>query len=537
MASDGSPLVLVHFGAAWLTEALLGHGGGRQANPIDWYCQWASGTAGSVYVLLPESLRPRLAREGFAASYGEPVWYADDGRPDIPPLSPDDGLWVVNGGILPIVNWDAADEAVARHRCDALVFGPPGATSSSQYPESLVVDDTGRVLRVERHYFDSPAFTDVSFGPVSFLYASGPRAEAVLHHVLVHGWDLASMRQLAQFASVEWCAAPGVLSSLAGAGVAAQSATSIRTPAAPWASGDARTPRPLTPPPTSTSPPGSPNAAPAGTAAATSDSLPDFWLDSPFPRRGGAGLAYRFAKRTLDLAASLAGLIVLSPLLAAITVMIRVTSGKPVFYSDRRQGLGGAEFPCLKFRTMIVGAAEQQAQLRNHNEVDGPQFKIADDPRLTQLGRWLRRYNLDELPQLFNVLLGQMSLVGPRPSPDRENQLCPGWRRTRLSVKPGITGLWQVLRLRDAASSDFQEWIYYDVEYARHQSLWLDLQILLYTPLTVFAPHRLAGLARKLARRGISKQSALIHARPEGMAAPARSDGTPGKPKSDAAGN
>ena len=152
---------------------------------------------------------------------------------------------------------------------------------------------------------------------------------------------------------------------------------------------------------------------------------------------------------------------------------------------------------------MFHGAQQMQDQLRKHNEVDGPQFKITADPRLTRIGAFYRRYNIDELPQIVNVLAGQMSFVGPRPSPDHENQLCPGWRRTRLSMRPGITGLWQIMRLRDASDSDFQEWIYYDVEYARHRSLWLDMQILLHTPLIMFAPRLLRHFAQALQRRGI----------------------------------
>ena len=146
------------------------------------------------------------------------------------------------------------------------------------------------------------------------------------------------------------------------------------------------------------------------------------------------------------------------------------------------------------------------------------QFKIDNDPRVTKIGPWLRRSNIDELPQLFNVLLGQMSLVGPRPSPDSENQLCPEWRRTRLSVKPGITGLWQVLRLRNPHASDFQEWIYYDVEYARHRSLWLDLQILLYTPVAMFAARRLNGFAGRLERHGICTRAAVLRRHYEAVA-------------------
>jgi lipopolysaccharide/colanic/teichoic acid biosynthesis glycosyltransferase len=188
-------------------------------------------------------------------------------------------------------------------------------------------------------------------------------------------------------------------------------------------------------------------------------------------------------------------------------LLIKLTSRGPILFGHKRQGLDGREFRCWKFRSMRVGADKLQDALRKLNEVDGPQFKIAADPRITPIGKFLRRSNLDELPQLLNVLRGTMSLVGPRPSPDNENQMCPAWRRARLSVKPGITGLWQVLRLRNDPLADFQEWIYYDVEYARHRSIWLDLQILLYTPVAILAPKRVSHFAEKLSRFGICSHS------------------------------
>jgi len=129
---------------------------------------------------------------------------------------------------------------------------------------------------------------------------------------------------------------------------------------------------------------------------------------------------------------------------------------------------------------MIVGAETLQEQLRTANQVDGPQFKIEDDPRTSPIGKFLRDTCIDELPQFFNVLLGQMSVVGPRPSPENENEYCPAWRQARLSVRPGITGLWQVCRTRQQGR-DFQEWIYYDMEYVRRLSLGLDLLICMKT--------------------------------------------------------
>jgi lipopolysaccharide/colanic/teichoic acid biosynthesis glycosyltransferase len=129
---------------------------------------------------------------------------------------------------------------------------------------------------------------------------------------------------------------------------------------------------------------------------------------------------------------------------------------------------------------MRAGADQIQEKLRTVSEVDGPQFKIADDPRITTVGRFLRDTYLDEIPQFYNVLLGQMSVVGPRPSPRSENVLCPLWRDARLSVRPGVTGLWQVNRTREPML-DFQEWIQYDTEYIRRLSWRLDLSICLRT--------------------------------------------------------
>jgi len=190
------------------------------------------------------------------------------------------------------------------------------------------------------------------------------------------------------------------------------------------------------------------------------------------------------AKRAVDLAVSSISLLVLSPLFAVLSIWIKLDSPGRVFFIHRREGKGGREFACLKFRTMTADAHKRQRELYELNEVDGPQFKLDNDPRVTRLGRWLRGTNLDELPQLINVLIGDMSLVGPRPSPFRENQVCVPWRRARLSVRPGITGLWQMCRAEDRSEGDFHEWIFYDIAYVRHLSFWMDLKILFATVLT-----------------------------------------------------
>jgi len=133
---------------------------------------------------------------------------------------------------------------------------------------------------------------------------------------------------------------------------------------------------------------------------------------------------------------------------------------------------------------MCADADTLQSRLRGRNQVDGPQFKLDHDPRITRVGRWTRTTSLDELPQIFNVLIGDMSFVGPRPSPFRENQVCVPWREARLSVLPGITGLWQVCR-HDRSDGDFHQWIYFDLLYVRHMSILLDHKILLATLLTL----------------------------------------------------
>jgi lipopolysaccharide/colanic/teichoic acid biosynthesis glycosyltransferase len=190
--------------------------------------------------------------------------------------------------------------------------------------------------------------------------------------------------------------------------------------------------------------------------------------------------AYVFTKRAIDIVGSLAFLLFTLPFYAFIAIAIKINSPGPVFYAHLRQGRGGKNFKCWKFRTMVTNADEIKAKLMAQNEVDGPQFKIKRDPRIFWVGSWLRKLNIDEWPQFFNVLVGDMSIVGPRPSPDRENQMCPAWREARLSVRPGITGLWQVSRKREV-ETDFQEWIYYDVQYVKKQSLWLDIKILFKT--------------------------------------------------------
>jgi lipopolysaccharide/colanic/teichoic acid biosynthesis glycosyltransferase len=189
-------------------------------------------------------------------------------------------------------------------------------------------------------------------------------------------------------------------------------------------------------------------------------------------------------KRAFDAFVAAVSLMILFPVLLIVAILIWLESGRPLFYAQRREGLGGRVFRCWKFRTMSINADQSWKDLKAIDTMDGPHFKLAHDPRVTRVGRVLRALNIDELPQFINVLLGDMSLVGPRPSPFRENQVCVPWREARLSVRPGITGLWQVCR-HDRSSGDFHQWIEYDLMYVQHGSLWLDLRILLATVITL----------------------------------------------------
>lgn len=184
----------------------------------------------------------------------------------------------------------------------------------------------------------------------------------------------------------------------------------------------------------------------------------------------------RFFKRIADVIVAAIVLILFAPIIPLIALAVKLNSPGPAFFKDKRQGLHGKLFDCIKFRTMHVGAADIQDKLRFVSEVDGPQFKMADDPRISTVGRFLRETYLDEIPQFYNVLCGQMSIVGPRPSPEKENTLCPSWRDARLSVRPGITGYWQVCRTR-RPFKDFQEWIFYDTKYVRELSPWVDVRM------------------------------------------------------------
>jgi len=183
-------------------------------------------------------------------------------------------------------------------------------------------------------------------------------------------------------------------------------------------------------------------------------------------------------KRTFDVCISLLLVLVLSPLLMVIAIAVFVSSRGPVLYRSVRPGIGGEPFACFKFRTMRSGAEQMQADLESENEASGPLFKIREDPRMTRVGTFLRRYSLDELPQLFNVIAGQMSLVGPRPLPQRDFEQLEEWHKKRYLVLPGVTGLWQV---SGRSELDFDDLVRLDFLYLERWSVGLDLTILLKT--------------------------------------------------------
>jgi exopolysaccharide biosynthesis polyprenyl glycosylphosphotransferase len=183
-------------------------------------------------------------------------------------------------------------------------------------------------------------------------------------------------------------------------------------------------------------------------------------------------------KRTFDLVLSLALLIVLAPVLLLIALAVKLSSSGPVIYRSTRPGMGGKPFHCFKFRTMRDQADQIQADLEPFNESSGALFKIRRDPRLTRVGRFLRRFSLDELPQLVNVVRGEMSLVGPRPLPTRDFERLEEWHKKRYLVLPGITGLWQV---SGRADLDFDDLVRLDFLYLERWSILLDLAILLRT--------------------------------------------------------
>ena len=188
--------------------------------------------------------------------------------------------------------------------------------------------------------------------------------------------------------------------------------------------------------------------------------------------------AYLTVKRAFDIVASAAALVLLAPLMALVATAIKLESPGPAFYTQVRLGRNGRPFRFAKFRSMVLAADEMREQLGELNEVSGPVFKIRHDPRITRVGRIVRKLSIDELPQLWHVLCGDMSLVGPRPPTPEEVRDYKPWQRERLAVTPGLTCIWQVSGRSDVP---FERWVEMDIDYVRTRTLLLDLKILLLT--------------------------------------------------------
>ena len=192
---------------------------------------------------------------------------------------------------------------------------------------------------------------------------------------------------------------------------------------------------------------------------------------------------YEVIKRIIDVVASFTGLILLSPLILIVSILIKLESKGEVIFKQKRVGLNGKEFYMYKFRSMVINAEELKAELESQNEMSGPMFKIKDDPRITKIGKFIRKTSIDELPQLINVIKGDMSLVGPRPSLPKEVKKFEQWMMERLEVKPGLTCIWQVSGRNNI---DFEDWMKLDISYVEDRNLWIDIKLIFKTVLVLF---------------------------------------------------
>ena len=192
---------------------------------------------------------------------------------------------------------------------------------------------------------------------------------------------------------------------------------------------------------------------------------------------------YEAIKRLIDIICSFVGILVLSPLFIIIAIIIKFTSKGPVFFSQKRVGRNGKEFDMYKFRSMVVNAEELKEKLAAQNEMSGPMFKMKDDPRVTKVGKFIRKTSIDELPQLWNVLKGDMSLVGPRPSLPKEVAQFDEWMYKRLEVKPGLTCYWQVSGRNNI---DFEDWMKLDIRYVEEKNFWIDIKLIFKTVFVLF---------------------------------------------------
>ena len=196
-----------------------------------------------------------------------------------------------------------------------------------------------------------------------------------------------------------------------------------------------------------------------------------------------SNVLYEVIKRIIDIVASFIGLILLSPLILIVSMLIKLESKGEVIFKQKRVGLNGKEFYMYKFRSMVINAEELKEQLESQNEMSGPMFKIKDDPRITKVGKFIRKTSIDELPQLINVIKGDMSLVGPRPSLPKEVKKFEQWMMERLEVKPGLTCIWQISGRNNI---DFEDWMKLDIKYVRERSLVLDFKLIFKTIFVLF---------------------------------------------------
>lgn len=200
-------------------------------------------------------------------------------------------------------------------------------------------------------------------------------------------------------------------------------------------------------------------------------------------------LIYSLFKRLIDVIGSLIGLIILSPILIIIGILIKLESRGPIIFSQKRVGLNGEEFKMYKLRSMVSNAEELKEKLTEQNEMSGPMFKMKDDPRITKVGKFIRKTSIDELPQLINVLKGDMSLVGPRPSLPNEVKNFESWMLKRLNVKPGLTCYWQVMGRNNI---EFEEWMKLDIKYVNERNFWLDIKLIFKTFFVLFGDENAA---------------------------------------------
>ncbi|WP_437177734.1 sugar transferase [Clostridium bornimense] len=194
-------------------------------------------------------------------------------------------------------------------------------------------------------------------------------------------------------------------------------------------------------------------------------------------------IIYLFSKRVIDIVGSIVGLVLLSPILLIVTIAIKLESKGPIIFSQKRIGLKGKAFKMYKLRSMVEDAEKLKKDLMKSNEMSGPMFKMKDDPRVTRVGKFIRKTSIDELPQLVNVLKGDMSLVGPRPSLPKEVKKFKPWMKKRLEVKPGLTCFWQVSGRNNI---DFEDWMKLDIKYVEERSFLVDIKLIFKTFFVLF---------------------------------------------------